>query len=146
MIPVSITLRPAREEDAPRMAVLSEQLGYPASAETIRDRLRLLTSREDQQVLVALKDGLVVGWIQVGHQLSLESGAQAEILGLVVDEGIRGQGIGPALVAAAETWARSRGLAILRVRSNLIREATRRFYLGLGFEEVKRQAVFRRAL
>ena len=107
MIPASVMLRLAKEEDAPRVAVLSEQLGYPASSEAILGRLQLLAARGDQQVVVAVVEGQVSGWIQVGRMLSLESGEQAEILGLVVDEASRGQGIGTILVAQAESWAKS---------------------------------------
>ena len=83
---------------------------------------------------------------QVGRGLSLASGEQAELVGLVVDEALRGRGIGAALVTAAEAWARERGLARLRVRSNVTREATHSFYRRLGYEEVKRQVVFRKSL
>ncbi|HEX9009910.1 MAG TPA: GNAT family N-acetyltransferase [Holophagaceae bacterium] len=145
-MPDALTIRPARPGDADRLACLTGQLGYPAPPEAIQDRLDRLMAVEDQVVLVAEGDGEVVGWAQVGRGLTLESGAQAELVGLVVDEAWRGRGIGAALVAAAEDWARDRGLPRLRVRSNVTREATHRFYRNLGFEEAKRQVVFRKAL
>lgn len=146
MVPVSPLLRPAEEGDAGRIAVLSGQLGYPANAGAIVERLRLLAARGDQRVLVALVDDEVVGWAQVGRTLTLEAGEQAELVGLVVDERHRGRGLGGALVAEAEAWARRQGLAVLRVRCNVHREATHRFYARLAFEEVKRQVVFRKRL
>ncbi len=41
--------------------------------------------------------------------------------GLVVDEAIRGAGIGAQLLAAAEVWARERGCTEMRVHSNVVR-------------------------
>ncbi len=145
-MPNALQIRPAHPEDAPRLALLTGQLGYPAAPDAIAERLARLAAEVGQAVLVAEADGVVVGWAQVGRGLSLESGEQAELVGLVVDEAHRSRGIGADLVAAAETWARERGLARLRVRSNVTREATHRFYLNLGFEEAKRQVVFRKPL
>lgn len=139
-------IRPAEAGDARRIAALSGQLGYPAAPPVIVDRLRLLAARWDQRVFVAETAGQVVGWAQVGRSLSLEAGEQAELLGLVVDEACRGRGFGGALVAAAEAWARSEGLTVLRVRTQVFREAAHRFYRNLAFEEAKRQVVFRKAL
>lgn len=139
-------IRPARAADAARIALLSAQLGYPAALEVVAGRLTRLAAEPAQAVLVAETDGEVVGWLQVGTGFTLESGAQAELLGLVVDGALRGRGIGAALVAAAEAWARDRGLDRLRVRTNVTREATHRFYRRLGFEEAKRQVVFRKVL
>lgn len=146
MPPHPCRIRRARPDDADRLALLTDQLGYPTTATALGARLRQLAAEETQAVLVAEMEGEVVGWIQVGRGLSLEAGAQAELLGLVVDAARRSRGIGTALVAAAEAWARTRGLEHLRVRSNVTREATHRFYRNLGFEEVKRQVVFRKDL
>ena len=145
-MPDALHIRPAHPGDAPSLALLTGQLGYPATPEAIVGRLAWLAAEATQAVLVAEAEGDVVGWAQVGRALSLESGEQAELVGLVVDEAWRGRGIGAALVAAAEAWARERGLPCLRVRSNVTREATHRFYRNLGFEEAKRQVVFRKAL
>ena len=146
MVPASPCLRPAEEADADRIAALSIQLGYPATPEVIQERLRLLARPGETPVLVAVVDGKVVGWVQVGRTFSLEAGAQAILQGLVVDEACRGRGIGAALVAAAEAWTRAQGLGILRVRTNTARTYTHRFYTNLGFQEVKRQVVFQKDL
>lgn len=66
----------------------------------------------------------------------------AEIVGLVVGAAWRGRGIGVQLVAAAESWARRAGASQLRVRSNVVREATHRFYEHRGMTRTKAQAVF----
>jgi ribosomal protein S18 acetylase RimI-like enzyme len=135
-------IRDARPSDAPRIAVLTGQLGYPATEAEIRSRLTVLGSRGEQAFYVAEVDGIVAGWIGVRTDLSLEGGAYAEVVGLVVDEARRGRGIGEDLVLAAEAWAHARGATRLRVRSNVIRERAHHFYERLGYTITKRQAVF----
>ncbi len=135
-------IRKARIEDAEAVNRLAGQLGYPADSNATRERLVHLMDAADDDVFVAIEGGEVVGWIQVGVHICLESTPFAEIFGLVVDESQRGRGVGKALVGRAETWARERGITKLRVRSNVIREATHRFYEALGFSGSKRQTVF----
>lgn len=135
-------IRAARLGDSARIAVLTEQLGYPATEAEIRTRLTTLDARGDHAFYVAEIDGEVAGWIGVRTDLSLEGGGYAEIVGLVVDERRRGKGLGEDLVHAAEAWARGRGATKLRVRSNVIRDRAHRFYERLGYAVTKRQVVF----
>ena len=135
-------IRAARSTDTARIAVLTEQLGYPATEADIRTRLSTLGARGDHAFYVAEVDGEVAGWIGVRTDLSLEGGGYAEIVGLVVDERRRSKGLGEDLVRAAELWARERGATKLRVRSNVIRERAHKFYERLGYTITKRQAVF----
>lgn len=140
-------VRPARLSDAAAIAVLATQLGYPSRPEESERRLRVLAERSDHAVLVAEADGgAVIAWCHVGGALPVETEPFAEILGLVVDESQRGQGIGEKLVDAAAEWATGNGYRTLRVRSNVVRERTHRFYERLGFARVKSQVVFSRTL
>lgn len=139
--------RLALPEDAERLAVLSTQLGYPATAEKVRGRLADLLSDSHHAILVAeAKDSRVVAWIHVFKRKTIASDGAAEIGGLIVDESCRGRGIGRAIVEKAAAWAREQGCGSLCVRSNVVREDAQRFYTGLGFDVIKNQAVFRRAL
>ncbi len=138
----SLHIRAAAPADAESLARLSEQLGYPADAATIASRLRDIEQHHAGAVLVAQIDGAIVGWAHVLPQRRLEHDANAELAGLVVDERMRGAGVGAALLHAAEAWAREHGYPELIVRSNVIRERAHRFYLREGYAEKKRQAVF----
>lgn len=138
-----ITIRRAAPPDAPRVAVLSGTLGYPAEEAEIARRLERLSGRADNIVLVAeAAPGRVVGWLHGVEEELLESGGRCEILGLVVDPGYRGSGVGRRLVTAATEWAASRGLAELTVRSNVIRVESHPFYERLGFARVKTQHAY----
>lgn len=140
-------IRLCQISDAPPIAKLSEQLGYPVPVEEMERRLRRLADDPDHAVLVAgLADGEVVGWIDVGVVFHLQSGAYCELGGLVVSEAVRGNGIGRELVAAAEQWAASRGLKKVLVRSNARRADAHRFYLREDYTMVKTSAVFEKKL
>jgi GNAT superfamily N-acetyltransferase len=139
-------VRPAVPSDAPRLAQLSGELGYPVAADTIAARLARLLARADDVVFVAETDGHVVGWIHGAEQDLLESATRCELLGLVVDAGHRAQGVGRRLVAAVEAWAAGRGLELVSVRSNVSRTESHPFYERLGYTRVKTQHAYRKRL
>ena len=140
-------IRLSTPDDAERVAALSTQLGYPATAEKVRGRLADLLSDSNHAILVAeVTDSQVVAWIHVFKRKTIASDGAAEIGGLIVDETCRGRGIGRAIVEKAAAWACEQGCGSLCVRSNVVREDARRFYAGLGFDMIKSQAVFRKAL
>jgi GNAT superfamily N-acetyltransferase len=139
---VAMKIREARAGDAPELAELTTQLGYPSTAADIARRLPFHLGRDDERVLVAADDDRAAAWIHVALQRSLEDDPYAVILGLVVAEPLRGGGIGARLVAEAERWARGQGLPLVRVRSNVVRERTHRFYQKLGYALTKTSHLF----
>jgi GNAT superfamily N-acetyltransferase len=54
--------------------------------------------------------------------------------------------VGRVLVAAAEAWAASRGLALMTVRSNVTRSESHPFYERLGYLKIKTQHAYRKRL
>ncbi len=142
-------IRRARRGDAERIARLSGELGYPASAAQVATRLRQLTPVSKHAVFVAESPDAatgVVGWVHVSVAHLLESDIRAEVNGLVVAEGQRSAGAGAKLLEAAEEWARRRGCRGMNVRSNVIRERAHGFYERNGYEHYKTQKAFRKAL
>jgi GNAT superfamily N-acetyltransferase len=142
-----LKIRRAKTSDAPRLAVLTGGLGYPATAAQIRARLRRIQPASQNAVFVAdsRKDG-VIGWLHVSREPLLESDIRAEVNGLVVADGQRSMGAGARLLAAAEDWARKHGCKSMSVRSNVIRERAHRFYERNGYEHFKTQKSFRKPL
>lgn len=144
---MSYTLRASEPGDAPALADLSTELGYPSSTDDVTRRLASVVAQPGNAVLVAVSDEReVVGWVHVFAAYRVESDGFAELGGLVVRETARGSGLGRALVEAAEAWARGAGFGQLRVRSNAVREATHRFYEHLGYATAKSQRVFSKPL
>jgi GNAT superfamily N-acetyltransferase len=139
-------IRPARTDDAARIAALSATLGYPVTTGDLAPRLGRLAGSGENIVLVAERDGIVVGWIHAAEQDLLESERRCEILGLVVDDRARRGGVGRRLVAEVEQWAGRRGIGLLSVRSATSRLESHPFYERLGYQRVKSQHVYRKKL
>ncbi len=132
------TVRPARPEDAARLAALCRQLGYAVSEEQVRRRLGPILQDEDQAILVAEgPEGQVAGWVHVFFRQLLVMDPHAHLGGLVVDEGHRRRGLGRLLMEGAEAWARARGCGAVLVRTNVVREEAPLFYEGIGYRRVK---------
>ena len=143
----SIEVRAAGGDDVEAIARLAGELGYPAAAAEVRERLDALTGHGAHALFVAADGkGSVLGWIQLSEERSLLSDPRVEITGLVVDAIYRGAGVGHLLVERGENWARERGLTTMGVRSNILRERAHQFYLRLGYHIVKSQKIFRKAL
>lgn len=140
-------IRAAGLADAAEIARLSAQLGYPGDVAVFADRLERILRLPTHAVLVCDgANGRLAGFIALEQRLMLESGDKAEVVGLVVDADARRTGAGRSLVAAAECWARARGLHELFLRSNVVRPEAHAFYPALGFERSKTQHVYRKAL
>ena len=140
---MDIEIRNAKRADEEAIANLAGQLGYPSSVHETRERLVEILEDGDQAVFVAESaDKEVVGWVHVFKTQRLIVEPFVEVGGLIVGEGLRGSGIGKALLAAAEVWAQGSGFASIRVRSNIIRVEAHSFYERLGYCCVKQQNVF----
>ena len=141
-----MTIRDAVLSDSADIARLTTQLGYATHAEAIAGRLARIAGQREQLVLVAVLEEKIAGWLQVHLSEVLESGFRAEIVGLVVGEGFRRQGVGRGLVERAERWATEMGAETVVVRSNTKRVESHSFYPALGFQASKTQAVYRKRL
>ena len=86
--------------------------------------------------LVAEIAGEVVGCLQltVIHGLSRMGASRAQIEGVRVDAGQRGQGIGEALLEAAFARASAAGCTLVQLTTDRSRAEALRFYERLGFE------------
>jgi GNAT superfamily N-acetyltransferase len=142
-----VEIRKAKRSDAPRLAELTEQLGYPATTEEIAERLRKLAPASVGALFVAESPHAgVVGWAHVTVNQLLEVDTRAELNGLVVADGQRSLGAGAKLLEAVEEWARKHGCTSVSVRSNVIRERAHKFYERQGYEHYKTQKAFRKPL
>lgn len=141
-----VPCRVATPADVSAIAALTLELGYQTTVMETGVCLAALLASQDHAIFVAEWQGRVAAWLVVEQRLTLETGVKAEITGLVVGNHARRQGLGEALVAQAETWARQRGLERLLVRSDIRREASHRFYRAIGFEANKTSHVYLKPL
>jgi len=136
----TVNLRQTRGPDAPDIAELLRQLGYPADPEAIPGRLGRMAAEPDQAVLVASEGERVVGLatVIVRHVIT-DDAPFARLAALIVAEDRRGRGIGRALAAAAEDIAVSAGCSVIEVTSGDHRPGAHAFYRSLGYEERPRR-------
>jgi predicted N-acetyltransferase YhbS len=140
-------IRPARLADASALAILTEQLGYPVAADAMAQRLAAILAAPEDIVLVSCDDrDEPVGWIHVGDRRLLEGDPGCQILGLVVHIDHRRQGRAARLVEAAERWALERDRTTMTVGSNIIRAESHPFYERAGYQRVKTQHLYRKAI
>ena len=128
-------MRPAEPRDCAALERLIQQLGYIAAQRDIATRLDAIRA-DGREVLVAELDGTVVGCLSTSiMQVLHRPKPVGRISMLVVAEGLRGQGIGAALVRAAEDWLIAQGCGLVEVTSNVKRTDAHLFYEKLGYEK-----------
>jgi N-acetylglutamate synthase-like GNAT family acetyltransferase len=137
-----VTVRDATIDDAPVLAPLLGELGYPVAADALASRLQRMLGRDDQRVLVAERDRAALGLLglHVFPVLAYDRDL-AMIMALVVTGSARGLGVGRALVERAEAVGKSLGASRLMVTTHVRRADAHAFYERLGFEFTGRRYV-----
>jgi GNAT superfamily N-acetyltransferase len=125
-------------ESAARLLAL---LGYEVSPAEFRGRFERAAALSNHAFLAAASGGALAGFVHL-HGTELLYERSVEVAALVVDEPWRRGGVGRALLAAAEAWARDAGYPELRIRSRLSREGPHRFFAELGYAKEKVQYTF----
>ena len=136
----AISVREASASDAGAVARLCAQLGYGADAVAVPGRLARLNASGGARALVATQGGDVIGLatVHLRHTLNHEA-PLAQLSLLVVDETLRARGVGRALVAAVEAWAREQGCHRIVVTTALHRSDAHAFYERVGYTHTGRR-------
>ena len=95
--------------------------------------------------VIARPGGGLGGFLEAGtrkYAEGSESSPVGYIEGWYVDEDLRKQGVGKALVKAAEDWARSQGLTEMGSDTWLENEVSIQAHLKMGYEEAERLVHF----
>ena len=145
-MPDAVRIRPPLPTDAPALAALAGELGYPTDPEALLGRLAAVHPTDAAVIVSADANDVPTGWCHVELHRSLVEPISAMILGLVVGEGHRSAGIGAALLAAAEAWGRARGCRRLVVATRITRERAHQFYAREGYEVSKTSYFLTKAL
>jgi RimJ/RimL family protein N-acetyltransferase len=139
-------IRPAQAGDARAMAALfasvaEERDGIATEPPVDIDERAAVFARSAGESVVAVADGQIIGLLHI----EVSSHGFGE-LGMLVDRGWRGRGVGSALVASAVGWARCHGLHKLCLEVFAHNTAAIALYRKCGFlEEGRRVRQYRRA-
>ena len=132
--PSAITFRPAVAADAPPIAALFTDEGYPAGPSDVKARLARFDSATSR-VVIAEHDGAILGFIAVHALPRFEHDDWIlRVLALVVDAGARERGVGRALMAEAERIGREVGATFVEVTAGHHRPEARHLYESLGYD------------
>ncbi|MCO5171258.1 MAG: GNAT family N-acetyltransferase [Planctomycetes bacterium] len=152
---MAIVVRELERRDAPVVARLRAALWPDAPADALaREVEDLLDGRPGSTLpcatLVAVDGDEVLGFAEVGLRSHADGCDPARPVGFLegwfVRPEVRRQGVGRALVAAAEAWARAQGAREFASDTWADNEASIRAHLALGFEVVDRCVTFRKEL
>ena len=129
-------IRPARPDDAERVAALLTELDYPTEPEAARQRIESLSARDDYALLLAVDEadrafGLAGGQVIAAVHSDEPVGM---IMAMIVEHDHRGGGTGRALVAALEAFLCQQGCTRVMVTSANRRTGAHAFYESLGYE------------
>ncbi len=131
----TVMIRGPRPDDIPALHGLCRELGYDTPAEPLERRINDIVFDANQAAYVAEIDGLgVVGYVHVFTLFALEVEPGAQIQALVGAESARRRGAAAKLMAAAEAWARGRGLNWASLYCTTTRAAAHEFYPSQGYE------------
>jgi len=129
---------------------MSEALLPDELTEDSEPEMRALLSREDAAVFVAERsDGSVCGYVEAGTR-PYADGCRTSPVGYIeawyVDPDVRLHGFGRALLVAAESWARERGLTEMASDALLDNTVSYEAHLRSGYAVVDRVVQFRKNL
>jgi GNAT superfamily N-acetyltransferase len=138
----SVEIRAATADDVPGVIAGYDWLFSPPGSkppdwdpEVASDRLRDAIAADESEVLVASRDGEILGICTAYIDLlSVRFGVRCWVEDLAVDPAERSSGIGRDLLARAREWAAANGASHLELDSGDARADAHRFYEREGAE------------
>ncbi|MFC6151259.1 GNAT family N-acetyltransferase [Mumia xiangluensis] len=99
------------------------------------DALADIAGDPNQRVVVAVRDGEVIGTLQLTYMRGLgrRGATRAQIEAVRVRSDLRSAGLGSAMIRWAIEESRARGCTLVQLTSDASREGAHRFYERLGF-------------
>jgi aminoglycoside 6'-N-acetyltransferase I len=129
---------------------MSASLFPEHTPEQLAPWMRQFRMREDGGVFIACgNDDTICGFVEVAAR-PYADGCDTSPVGFIeawyVDSALRRMGVGRALLAAAEEWARGRGYSEMASDALLDNTVSPRALEGAGYVEVERAVRYRKAL
>ena len=149
----TVTIRAAAPADAPRWAEMRDQLWPAAPGEHAGEIAAYFAGIRrhgfDAALMAVDGDGALIGFVELSVRRYAE-GCDTDRVGYLegwfVARERRGAGIGRALVAAAEDWARAQGCTVFASGAEITNVISASAHAALGFTEVERQIHYRKDL
>ena len=129
-----VAIRSALESDEVAVVALWRACGLVVSYNDPATDFRFARAKTNSDILVGTDGaGKIVGSVMVGHD-----GHRGWVYYVSSDPERRGQGIGRAMMGAAEDWLESRGVVKVQLMVRETNTPVISFYEGIGFESIPR--------
>jgi GNAT superfamily N-acetyltransferase len=147
-----IDARPALfEAGLSRRQLSREDIGLSVAAQY--RFLELAATEPDDPLLglhvaaeIAEEDGRIIGFLHLYERPAFDKPPEVIVQAIVVDQSLRGTGIGKTIMSMAERWAVERGFSSIALTSNVSRSGAHLFYDRLGYKIEATSHLFRRQL
>jgi aminoglycoside 6'-N-acetyltransferase I len=147
---IQLNIRRATTADRPEWLRMRRALWLEDEIESLEyDMEKLLADPLTPVFVLERADGRLGAFIEAGTRKYADgslNGPVGYIEAWYVDDDLRGQGIGRALMQAAEDWARGLGLTEMASDTWLDNEVSIKAHLSAGYEEVERLVHFLKTL
>ncbi|WP_068498092.1 GNAT family N-acetyltransferase [Paenibacillus kribbensis] len=115
---------------------------YVFPEEKVKEKIETITKKTKDIVIVCEENNEVIGYIHGSPYELLFSESLINVLGFVVKEKERNQGIGNMLIERLEQWGESHGFSGIKLLSHPSRIHAHRFYEQRGYQFTKDQKNF----
>jgi len=115
----------------------------------VREMGEILKSDTETVSFAERPDGGLCGFLEAAIRpwaIGCDARPVGYIEGWYVDEDVRRQGVGRALVEAAEAWARSKGCRQMASDAELWNEVSHQAHGAVGYEETARLVLYKKDL
>ena len=143
-------IRKAEIKDLPILAELACQLWPKHTAGDIQAEFAQIIAKTDAAFFLAYAEETAIGFAQCQLRYDYVEGTDSSpvgyLEGIYVAEEYRKHGIARELLAACESWAKSRGCTEFASDCELDNTQSLQFHLNVGFEEANRIICFTKKL
>lgn len=142
----ALKIREMESADLDAVRPLLSQLGYELSEEEVARRFSTVAADPSHIAWVAKHDSQIVGFLHAFVRPALEKPPEIVVQAMVVNDEVRGQGVGRALMDRAERWASDSGFETISLSSQIDRKGAHAFYARLGFETAATSNLLRKRI
>ncbi|SFL59633.1 Predicted N-acetyltransferase YhbS [Paenibacillus sp. 1_12] len=140
-----INVREIRVTDYHDIYLLNQDFNpnlYLFSEEKVKEKIEMITKKTKDIIFVCEQNNEVIGYIHGSPYELLFSDSLVNVLGFVVKEQYRNQGLGSMLIEHLEQWGKNNGFSGIKLLSHPSRIHAHRFYERRGYMFTKDQKNF----